>query len=172
MNTAWRWGDHNGDLYQYHDKRDAKVSAKREISLLSHAYQKPVEWGYIDKHPFKGEVILGGEKPRDRYIEDWEIIACLSLKSAYAWDKTYVIQSYIRLKLLTGLRKTDLLQIEMSDIKDDGLHIKISKTDKHIIYNWTEDLKNAVEQAKKCRPVDISPHLFCNKRGGAGLCSV
>lgn len=55
-------------LYQYHDKRDAKVSAKREVSLLSHAYQKAVEWGYIDKHPFKGEVILGGEKPRDRYI--------------------------------------------------------------------------------------------------------
>lgn len=69
--------------------------------------------------------------------------------------------------MLTGLRKTDLLQIKMSDIKDDGLHIKISKTGKSIIYNWTDDLRNAVEHAKKCRPVDISPHLFCNKRGAS-----
>ncbi|MGH1376646.1 MAG: tyrosine-type recombinase/integrase [Alphaproteobacteria bacterium] len=154
-------------IYQYHDKRTAKVSAKREISLLSHAYQKAVEWGYIDAHPFKGEVVIGGEKPRDRYVEDWEVIECLSLPSAYPWDKTFVIQAYIRLKLLTGLRKTDMLSIAMSDIKDDGLHITTSKTGKKIIFTWTDALKEAIENAKACRPVDISPHLFCTKRGEA-----
>jgi hypothetical protein len=57
-------------IYQYVDKRVAKVSAHREMALLSHAFTKAVEWGCIDRHPFKGEVRLGGEKPRTRYIEE------------------------------------------------------------------------------------------------------
>ncbi len=155
------------NIYLYHDKRTAKTAAKREIALLSHAYTKAVEWGYIDKHPFKGEVVLKNNKPRDRYIEDWEIIECLSLDSAYNWDKTHVIQSYIKLKLLTGLRKTDLLSQHVKDIDDKGLMVTTSKTGKKIIFEWTEELGKAVEHAKSCRPVDISPFLFCNKRGKA-----
>jgi crotonobetainyl-CoA:carnitine CoA-transferase CaiB-like acyl-CoA transferase len=31
------------------------------------------------RHPFKGEARLKGAKPRNRYIEDWEIIEALSL---------------------------------------------------------------------------------------------
>lgn len=154
-------------IYQYYDKRPAKVSAKREMSLLSHAYQKAVQWGYIDQHPFKGEIVIGEEKPRDRYVEDWEIVEALKLTSAYAWDKTHVIQAYIRLKMLTGLRKTDLLSITMSDIQDDGLHIKTSKTGQALIFKWSDELKKAVEHAKECRPVHISPYLFCTKHGEA-----
>jgi hypothetical protein len=36
-------------------------------------------------------------------------------------------QGYIRLKLLTGLRMTDLLNLPPSDIKEDGIHVKASK---------------------------------------------
>ena len=57
-------------IYQYVDKRDYKIAAHREIEVLSHAYTKAVEWGLIDRHPFKGEVRLKGGKPRDRYVED------------------------------------------------------------------------------------------------------
>lgn len=45
-------------VYQYIDKREYKIAAHREIEILSHAYTKAVEWGLIDKHPFKGEVRL------------------------------------------------------------------------------------------------------------------
>lgn len=47
--------------------------AKKEIALLSHAFTKAVEWGYVRTHPFKGQVRIQGSKPRERYIEDWEI---------------------------------------------------------------------------------------------------
>ena len=56
-------------VYQYVDRREAKSAAHNEVRVLSHAYTKAVEWGYIDRHPFKGEVQLKGEKPRDRYVE-------------------------------------------------------------------------------------------------------
>lgn len=40
-----------------------------------------IEWGYIDRHPFKNRVRVKGEKPRDRYVEDWEVIELLALRS-------------------------------------------------------------------------------------------
>ena len=33
----------------------------------------------VRAHPFKNEVRLEGEAPRERYIEDWEVVEVLSL---------------------------------------------------------------------------------------------
>ena len=49
-------------VYQYIDERPSKISATKEIKLLSHAYTKAVEWGYIKMHPFKGEVRIKNNK--------------------------------------------------------------------------------------------------------------
>lgn len=152
-------------IYQYADKSAAKISAKRQIAVLSHAYTKAVEWGYIAKHPFKGEVRLAGEKPRTRYIEDWEIIECLLLPPMRKEGSVKAIQAYIRLKLLTGLRRGDLLRLQCSDITDEGIKITTNKTGKSIVYEWSENLHAAIDLAKRSRPVDISPFLFCNKLG-------
>lgn len=156
-------------IYQYVDKRSAKVSAKREIALLSHAFTKAVEWGYINKHPFKGEVRLEGEKPRTRYVEDWEIEACLSLPPMRKKGSVLCIQSYIRLKLLTGLRRSDLLSLRMSDIGEQGISVTTRKTGKRVIYGLSEEINTAIQMAKDARPVDISPWLFCTKRGESYL---
>lgn len=153
------------NIYQYVDKQQAKVSAKRRIALLSHSYTKAVEWGYISNHPFKGEIRLAGEKPRTRYVEDWEIIECLALPPMRKRGSVHAIQSYIRLKLLTGLRRGDLLRLRVADCRDDGMHITTNKTGKPLIYQWTPELQNAVHAAKSTRPVDIGPFLFCTKLG-------
>ena len=157
-------------IYQYVQKRSAKVSAHREIEVLSHAFTKAVEWGYLNRHPFKGEVRLKGEKPRDRYIEDWEVIECLSLAPSRKRGSVVAVQAYIRLKLLTGLSRGDLLRLEPArQFKDDGIHVQRHKTamstGKRTIYEWTPERRAAVEDAKAARPVDISPWLFCNAKG-------
>lgn len=169
------------DIYKYVDKRapkreqdgdkiySGKVAARKEVALLSHAFTKAVEWGYIDRHPFKGQVRLAGEKPRTRYVEDWEIVECLSLPSARKRGSVKAIHAYIRLKLLTGMSRGDLLRLTMSQLKDDGIHITrhktANKTEHRTIYEWTEELRRAVDDAKGVRPVHISPYLFCNKKG-------
>lgn len=153
------------DIYKYMDKRSAKVSARREIALLSHAFTKAVEWGNIDKHPFKGEVRLAGEKPRTRYVEDWEIIECFGLPSVRKAGSVQAIQAYMRIKLLTGLRRGDLLRLRISDIADEGIKVRTNKTGKPVLYEWSEALSGAVDMARTARPVDISPFLFCNKWG-------
>jgi integrase len=156
-------------IYQYVDKRSAKTAAKREIEVLSHAYTKALEWGYLDFHPFKGEVRFGGEKPRSRYVEDWEIVECLSLESRRKSGSVLAIQAYARIKLLTGMRRGDLLRLTMSDLQDDGIHVTPGKTEsstgKRLIIEWTDELRAAVTMAKSVRPVPLSPWLFCNRKG-------
>jgi len=156
-------------VYQYIDKRGGTTGARREIEILSHAFTKAVEWGYIHKHPFKGEIRLRGEKPRTRYVEDWEIVECLSLESKRKAGSVLAVQAYVRLKLLTGMRLGDMLRLTMSDIQDDGIHVTPGKTEtttgQSIIIKWSEELNAAVTMAKAVRPVKLSPFLFCTRDG-------
>lgn len=154
-------------VYKYYDSRAAKVSARREIALLSHALTKAVQWGYIRKHPFKGEIRLEGEKARERYVEDWEVVECLALPAVRKRGSILTIQAYIRLKLLTGLRRGDLLRLRMQDFTDDGIKVVTRKTGKPVVYEWTDALRAAVAEARAARPVDISPYLFCTKKGAS-----
>lgn len=167
-------------IYQYVEKRSIKtrnasgrlvggrVAALREIEVLSHAFTKAVEWGYIGRHPFKGEIRLQGTKPRDRYVEDWEIIECLSVPPYRKKGSVLAIQSYIRIKLLTGMSQYDLLSLQDIDLREDGIHIQRNKTrdssGKRTIYEWSDFLKMAVENAKSAKPA-VSTYLFCNKFG-------
>jgi len=169
-------------VYQYVDARSkknkdpetgkvtgGKIAAHREIELLSHAYTKAVEWGYIDKHPFKGEVRLEGEAPRERYVEDWEVVEILSLESKRKSGSVLMIQAYLRLKLLTGMAQGDLLRLRMDEnIQQDGIHNQRHKTKgttgKRTIYAWTAELQEAVRMALEARPKQ-SPFLFCNREG-------
>lgn len=152
-------------IYKYYDKRTRKVAARRELALLSHVMTKAVQWGYIAAHPFKGEVRLETEKPRTRYITDEEIVLCLALRSVRKRGSVRAIQAYIKLKLLTGMRRGDLLRLRIADLGDDGITVKTNKTGKPVLYEWSDELRAAVEEAKAARPVDISPWLFCTKQG-------
>lgn len=166
-------------VYQYVDKRSQKkqnqngrvtggvTAAHREIEVLSHAFTKAVEWGILDRHPFKGEVRLKGERPRDRYLEDWEVIEMLQLSSKREKGSVRMIQAYVRLKLMTGMARGDMLRLTMSDIGEDGIHIQRHKTQnssgKRTIYTWTPELRSTVEMAIAVRTV-ISPFLFSNRK--------
>lgn len=157
-------------IYGYIRKRTAKVAAKREVEVLSHALTKAVEWGYIDRHPFAWQMRIENEKPRDRYVEDWEIEECLSIEARRKKGSVRAAQAYIRLKLLTGMARGDLLRLRpASDFREDGIHIQRHKTanssGKRTIYEWTDALRGAVAAALAARPVDISPWLFCTLRG-------
>lgn len=169
-------------IYKYVDKRSqkklnengrmtgGKTTAHREMEVLSHAFTKAVEWGYTHRHPFKNEVRLKGEIARDRYIEDWEIVEMLSMESRRKKGSVGAIQAYIRLKIITGMARSDLLRLTMSNFKDDGIHIQRHKTakstGKRTIYAWDAELRDCVEKAKAARPV-LSAFLFC-KRNGEG----
>lgn len=159
------------DIYGYMSKRTAKRSAKMEVNLLSHAFTKAVEWGYLDRHPFKGEVRIKETISKDkRYVEDWEIEAAIALKPRRDKDWiTRMMSAYVRLKLVTGLRMTDMLQLRPKDMQEDGLHVTPSKTQnstgKRMIIKSSPTLIADFQAALDARPFDISPWVFCNQRG-------
>lgn len=156
------------DIYRYHAKRTAKVAAKREIEVLSHVFRKAVEWGFLNRHPFSGQVELEGVTPRDRYVEDWELVELLEMKPRKKKGGLKMVQAYLRLKLLTGLRQRDLLLIRMTDLLGEGIFVKPSKTKNSSgmkrIYEWTPALRKAVDECLAARPA-LSPYLFCNGKG-------
>lgn len=157
------------DIYKYIDKRIAKVAARREISMLSHAFTKAVQWGYIKEHPFKGELRLENEKTKDqRYVEDWEIDQLMTLQpKRQKGDLTRFMQAFVKLNLIIGVRKANMLKINLNSLTDEGMPIDLVKKRKKttVIFTWTPALKAAVAECKAARPVDISPWLFCTRRG-------
>ena len=95
-------------------------------------------------------------------MEDWEVGEALKVASPF-------ITAYIRLKLLTGLRRGDLLSLKVSDLQDDGIHITPRKTahstGKKMIIEWSDDLKFAINQVMKLRKKILSLWLFHTNRG-------
>ena len=162
-------------IYKYVDTRAGKNGEKSratglyEIRVFKHVLTKAVEWGILDRHPFKGEVRLRGIMARDRYVEDWEIAQALGLKSKRNSGSVLMIQAYIRLKLLIGIRRGDMLRLRMRDLTDAGIIVRPHKTmnSKRTarIFEWTADLREAVENAEAARPIDFSPWLFCTRNG-------
>jgi integrase len=167
-------------VYKYVDKRShkkinlngivtgGKTTARREIEVLSHAYTKAVEWGYIDRHPFKNEVRLKAGNVRDRYISDFEVVEMLSMPPRRKKGSVLAVQAYIRLKIITGMARSDLLRLTMSNIQEDGIHIQRHKTaestGKRTIYTWDPELRDCVEKAKAASPA-LSAFLFCKSDG-------
>jgi integrase len=162
-------------IYKYVDTRigkngeQSRATGLYEIRVFKHVFTKAVEWGILDRHPFKGEVRLRGIKARDRYVEDWEVTQAFALKPKRNSGSVLMIQAYIRLKLLIGIRRGDMLRLRMSDLTEAGIMVRPHKTinTKRTarIFEWTSALKQAVEQAKAARPMDFSPWLFCTRKG-------
>ena len=162
------------DAYAYQDRRGAKhpTAANRELEVLSHVFTKCKRWGLIERHPMT-EGREGFEKivtpPRDRYVEDWEVAEALSMSSRRKKGSVRMCQAYIKLKLATGFRRTDLLKLRISDMREDGIHVMPSKTasssGRKSFRKWTPELREIVQECLTARPVDIGPFLFCNKRG-------
>lgn len=113
---------------------------------------------------------MQGEAPRTRYVEDWELVEVLALPCKRKKGSVLMLQAYIRLKLLTGLARSDLLRLNpLEDFKADGIHVTrhktAGKTGKSTIYEWNGDLRAAVTTAIEVRPAKVEHLLFCTRCG-------
>jgi len=144
-------------IAQYLDRHHAPVMANREITMLSSIYQQAMRWGWVDKNPCRG-VSRNTEKPRRRHITDAEIV---QLRDSLNEQ----LRCIVDLVLFTALRKKDVLAIRLSDLRDDGLYVEISKTGRRLIFEWTPALRKVVSQARALRRRVGSLYLFATRRG-------
>jgi integrase len=119
--------------YQYYEAKSGSRSARATLEVLRHMFTKAVEWGGLKRHPLKGQLVLKRNPPRDRYVTDEE----LRNFQAFASPK---LRAYIDLKMVTGLSKEDILCLDRSDIKTDGVHTRRRKTrSRPKVYLWDEE---------------------------------
>lgn len=152
-------------IYQYRDivtRKHGPSSANRDIEVISHALSVAVEWGIIDRNPIKGQVRKNRIPRRERYIEDWELAEASKAAGP-------MLRAYITLKVLTGLRRGDLLRLKLSDLQPDGIHVQPHKTAKstgqRLIIEWTPSLTAAVDAAKDARTKITGLTLFSTRLG-------
>lgn len=154
-------------VFQYRGIRSetGATAANRDLEALSHCFSKAIEWGAMgnDKHPMRGLRIKLSTAPRDRYVTDGELATFLGLCGEF-------LAAYLGIKMLTGLSKSDILSLRLSDITEAGIHYQRRKTTgrgaKPKIINGSTELLEAIAAAKKVRPKGISSiYLFATRDG-------
>lgn len=149
-------------VYQYRDKRSqaGKTTCNRDLELMSHIFTKAIEWGVVETHPIKGKVLKNKTQSRDRLItaEEFDIF--------YHDFATPMLQAFILLKLVMPLRKADILRLKRTDLKDDGIHCKNSKSKRDIIYSWSQELRSATDKVLLLQKGKIGgAYLFISRHG-------
>lgn len=130
---------------QYLHRRTAAVQANREVALLSSVFNYAMRLGHAKDNPCRG-VRRNTERARTRLPTAAEIAALRVAASAR-------MRPLLDLALMTGMRKKDLLGIQIADLSERGIEIRTSKTGVPLCFRWTEALRTVVDQAKSKRQI-------------------
>jgi integrase len=110
---------------RYRKKSGVKpATINRELALMSHIYNQTRLLGYVFEKPvFK---LLKLENARTRYLSHDEMVRLLAVAKQ---DSSPLIYIFIRLGLLTSMRRSEILNIELGDIdwKSRTIHLRKAK---------------------------------------------
>lgn len=145
-------------VYKYLDARGrtAPVAANREIALLAHVFTKAIRWGLARHNPCVG-VEKHPERPRDRYVEHWELDAWLARARP-------VVAAVAELAYLTGLRRADLLAMQRSQFRDAGILVRSAKTGRRGLIAWSPELRRVIDDLARIPKVS-SVYVVATRRG-------
>lgn len=112
----------------------------RVISFLRMVFAYALEKGLVDSNPCIG-IKRHAEKKRDRYLTDAEFHAICEVAS----DN---MRSIYEMCYLTGQRISDVLNIRLADISDEGIYFAQQKTKARLIVRMTPDLQALIARIK------------------------
>lgn len=115
--------------------------ANRVLSVARIVFGYAVEGQLIDSNPAMG-IKRCDEATRDRLIAQDEYAAIHDKAPSR-------LQCAMELMYLTGQRVNDVLEIRLSDIRDDGIYFRQRKTKAQLVVGWTSELRDVVERAKR-----------------------
>jgi integrase len=146
------------DVYAYRNKREqvGKVTANHEVGVLKHVFTKAVEWGVLDLNPAR-DVRKFSIPRRRRYVTDSEFDCVHAVAPP-------MVRVAMRLAVLTGLRRGDILSLTRAHLTDEDIRVETSKTGKVLVIEWSDELREVVDGAKRLPP-HVRQHLVANARG-------
>ena len=159
-------------------KGSGNVQANRHVSCLSAVFREAIGWREalgphaVARNPCH-ELKRLSEPVRTRYVWDREFTGVYGIASP-------IIQVTMDLATITGQREDDLLTLPNRDsdvYTEEGVvfrpaktkrrnprHGKIVETSKIVIVEWSPELREVIERARKLGP-DIRRTLLCNLQG-------
>lgn len=144
---------------KYRDSRaDARISANRELQLLSAVYSWAIEQGHATSNPAKG-VRKFPAQVRDRYIENWEMELVQELAPDY-------VAVAMELAYLLRARRSEVLALRREDVTDAGVFLNRGKGSEDETTTWTPALREAIQAARAINRGVISPWLLHDPKGG------
>lgn len=148
------------EIYTYRNARARRnaTTANRELELIKHLFRMAVQWGVVNDNPAR-EVSKTKLPKRTRYVKDSEYQAVYMVAPP-------MVRVAMDLAVLTGLRRADLLALTRQDLIDEGISVRTRKTDKPLIIEWSQALRQVVTDALRLPPHVRQP-IIANRRGKA-----
>lgn len=143
-------------IAEYLEKRTAKVSANREITFFSSAWELARRRGWINlPNPALG-IRRNKERSRKRVALPHEIAALLS--------RDEPLTDMVELALMTAMRESDMLNLTLQSLEAQGIRLRPRKTDESTqaeqLFLWTPELRAVIERTKARRRRVGSMFLF------------
>ena len=156
--------------FHTHIGKTAPYEANRILRLLSKMFDLASQWNIIDEslsNPAK-KIRLFKEEKRDRWLKPTELPP---LKEALDQESNKVAVNAIWLYLLTGVRKSELLQAKWEDIDWERKELKIPQTKSGRIH-YIPLSESACELLKSIVPVKDSSYILPGQIKGKPLVNI
>lgn len=124
-------------VWDFFEARGRCRQARLEVGVLSHLMTCALRWGEVRSNPCRG-LQLPRNPPRRRYVTDREVEMALEAAPER-------LQAAIVIGLTTGLRLTDILSLSPESASGEGLLVETQKTGRWLVFDWTPELRAAVE---------------------------
>ena len=154
-------------LQSYHNHLKVKLSpatANRHLSLLHRILSLSVRWGYLDKNVCTGISKFQENNKHQRFLSNEEI---RNLFSAADYDENIFAAAYIKILLLTGVRRSEGLGMKWEHLQLGGSkpmwyvpHTKSGKS-RYVILN-----PMALKIIEALPKVQGNPYVFVGKVTG------
>lgn len=139
---------------RYLDESRYKVSANRQITLLSTMLNEAKRWGWLESNPLI-RMRKNPEEERRRYITDDELARLVEAAD-------FQMSRLIKVAHLTALRKSDVVAIKWKDLRDGALYAKQQKTKTPIAFSLDGELGEIFEELR-AEQGGWSEYVFLNK---------
>lgn len=115
------------DIQKYHEEirgKNGLYQANRILERIRSLYNKAIEWGWDGENPTKG-IRKFKEKARDRFIQPAEMPF---LFAALDEEENQITKDYVRISLMTGARKSNVIAMRWEQIDWDHQSWRIPET--------------------------------------------
>ena len=159
-------------LHRKITKRGAPYHANRVLSVLSKMFNLAIRWGWRADNPCKG-VERNQEQKRHRYLTGEELA---ELTKALSKHEDQQAANIVRLLLLTGARRGEVLSAKWSDIDlEGGVWTKPGATTKQKTLHRVPlsaparqllaDIRKAAETEAREKDEEVSEYVFPGRKG-------